>query len=167
MPTSLYCLAITMGLVVAAAVPARSSAGVSGQLVADGKPAKIVKGYAYLAPDFFDPKRKDVVVVLCDNEVPPAAVRDALSRGNLAGAGKLHCIEQTIDQSRQVINYKVQHQRLKMTEGGGSTYHVFEAAIFDGKTIAGRSRTTAPQKSFDDVPYSYDVTFNMPIAPLK
>jgi hypothetical protein len=54
-----------------------------------------------------------------------------------------------------------------MPEGGGSTYHVFEAKTFDGKIAAGRSRTTAPQKSFDDVPYSYDVTFSAAIEPMK
>lgn len=54
-----------------------------------------------------------------------------------------------------------------MPESGGSKFQVFEAKTLDGKTIVGRSRTTAPQKSFDEVPYTYDVTFSLPIEPLK
>jgi hypothetical protein len=51
--------------------------------------------------------------------------------------------------------------------GGGSTEHVFEAKTFDGRNIAGRSRTKSTQTSFDDVPYSYDVTFSAAIEPKK
>jgi hypothetical protein len=54
-----------------------------------------------------------------------------------------------------------------MPEGGGSTEHLFDAKTFDGKTIAGRAWTRSPQKSFDDVPYSYDVTISAAIEPMK
>ena len=37
----------------------------------------------------------------------------------------------------------------------------------DGKTIAGRARTKSPQKSFKDVPYTYDITFSAAIEPKK
>ncbi len=142
-------------------------AEVAGQFVVDGKPIKITHAYAYATKGFFDPKTEDVVVVLCDAEVAPAAVHDFMARRQLSKAGKLRCIEQTIDKNKKVIGYKVQHERFKMPESGGSTYQVFEAKTFDGKTIAGRSRTTSPQKSFEDVPYTYDVTFSVPIEPLK
>jgi len=159
---------IAAGAVVALfAGVAVARAEVSGQFVVDSKPIKITHAYAYATKGFFDPKKQDVVVVLCDAEVAPAAVRDFMARRDLSKAGKLHCVEQTIDSDKKVINYKVQHERFKMPESGGSTFQVFEAKTLDGKTIAGRSRTTAPQKSFDDVPYTYDVTFSVPIEPLK
>jgi hypothetical protein len=138
---------------------------VEGELVVDGKAVKITQVYSFAEKGFFDEKKQDVVVLMCDAPVPPAAVRDQSERMDLVKGGKLHCVEQTIDADKQVINYKVQHNRFGMPEGGGSTYHVFEAKTFDGKTAAGRSRTTAPQKSFDDVPYSYDVTFTATIEP--
>jgi len=160
-------ITISAALTMLTGVSAVARAEVSGQFVVDGKPIKITHAYAYATKGFFDPKKQDVVVVLCDAEVAPATVHDFMARRDLSKAGKLHCIEQTIDSDKKVINYKVQHERFKMPESGGSTFQVFEAKTLDGKTIAGRSRTTAPQKSFDDVPYTYDVTFSLPIEPLK
>jgi len=54
-----------------------------------------------------------------------------------------------------------------MPEGGGSTEQIFEATTFDGKTISGHAKTKSPQKSFDDVPYSYDITVTAAIEPKK
>jgi hypothetical protein len=160
-----------IGLVVLGAMlVARRAAAkdqVRGQLVVDGKAVELTSVYAFATKGFFDEKKQDVVVVMCDAPVPPEALRDPFARMDLVKAGKLHCVEQTIDADKQVINYKVQHDRFGVPEGGGSTYHVFEAKTFDGKTAAGRSRTTAPQKSFDDVPYSYDATFSAAIEPME
>jgi hypothetical protein len=158
-------LAIALTLLAGASVVAHAE--VSGTFTVDGKPIPITQAYAYATKGFFDPKLQDVVVVLCDAVVPPDATRDASARRQLSKTGKLHCVEQTINTKKEVINFTVHHEKFKMPEGGGSTFQVFEAKTFDSKTIAGRSRTTAPQKSFDDVPYSYDITFSLPIAPLK
>ena len=138
-----------------------------GSLVVDGKPAAIAHVYAWARKGFFDEKKQDVVVLMCDAPVPPEARRDPFARADLVKAGRLRCVEQTIDAAGQVINYKVEHSGFGVPEGGGSTEHVFEAKTFDGRTAAGRSRTRSPQKSFDDVPYSYDVTFSAAIEPLE
>ncbi|HXO22658.1 MAG TPA: hypothetical protein VOA87_22280 [Thermoanaerobaculia bacterium] len=151
----------------ALAVPVAAQSHAAGSLIVEGKTIPITQVYAFAQKGFFDTKKQDVVIVLCDSAVPPAAVHDQFARADLVKAGKLHCIEQTVDADKQVINYKVQHNRFKMPEGGGSTEHRFDATTFDGKTIAGRSWTRSPQKSFDDVPYSYDVTFSAPIEPKK
>jgi hypothetical protein len=140
---------------------------VDGRLVVDGKAVRMTNVYAFAQKGFFDEEKQDVVVLFCDAPVPPAAVRDPFARNELVKGGKLHCVEQTIDEGGQVINFKVQHARFGVPEGGGSTYHVFEPKTFDGKIAAGRSRTTAPQKSFDDVPYEYDITFQTAIEPKK
>lgn len=145
--------------------PAR--AAVSGQLIVDGKTVPITHGYAFAQQGSFDPKKQDITVVLCDAELTDAAVRNPMERFDPVKAGKLHCVEQTIDADKQVINYKVQHQRFKFPVSGGSTEQVFTATKLDGKTIAGRSYTKSPQKSFDDVPYSYDVTYSLTVAPMK
>jgi hypothetical protein len=146
---------------------ARAENRVDGALVVEGKPVKLTHVYAFAQTGFFDEKKDDVVVLFCDGEVPQAGVRDRMERHDLVKAGKLHCVEQTIDAEKHVINFKVEHSRFGPPEGGGSTYHVFEAKTFNGKTVAGRSRTTEPQKSFDDVPYSYDITFGASIEAKK
>ena len=48
---------------------------------------------------------------------------------------------------------------------GYTSEKTFEAKNFDGKTIGGRARTTTVQKSFDGLPYSYDITFSAAIIP--
>ena len=154
-------------LVVLVAMPATAQNTVKGSLVVDGKPIQLTHVYAYAQEGFFDKKKQDVVVVLADAEVPAAALRDRFALADLAKEGKLHFVQQTIDTEGQVINFEVRHQLFKTPESGGSTEHVFEATTFDKKLVAGRSRTKSPQKSFDDVPYSYDATFSAAIAPMK
>lgn len=165
-PTS-FAIPLLLALVALLGLASPGRAAVSGKLVVAGKTYKITQAYAWAEKGFFDPKKQDIVVVLCDAEVAPAALHDRFARRDLAKAGKLHCVEQTIDADQQVINFTIQHEMFKKPESGGSTFQVFEAKTFDGKTIAGRSRTTAPQKSFDDVVYSYDIKFSLPITPMK
>ena len=136
-----------------------------GNLTVDGKPTAITQVYAFAQKGFFDPAKDDVVLVMCDAVVPPAAIHDYMARSAIVKTGKLNCIEQTINSEKQVINYKVQTSRFGKPEGGGSTEQVFDATTFDGKTVAGHAHTKSPQKSFDDVPYSYDITVSAAIEP--
>jgi len=149
------------------ATPLLAQTKVQGSLIVDGKPTPITQAYAFAQKGFFDPQKDDVVILLCDTAVPPAAVHDEFALSDLAKAGKLHCVEQTLNTEKQVINFKVMHSRFGKPEGGGSTEQVFEATTFDGKAIAGRAHTKSPQKSFDDVPYSYDITISAAIEPKK
>ena len=136
-----------------------------GTLTVAGKPIMITQAYAFAQKGFFDPKKDDVVVLLCDAVVPPPAIRDAFARQDLVKADKLHCVQQTINTEGQVINFKVEHSKFGMPESGGSTEQVFEPTARDEKNISGRAFTKSPQKSFDDVPYTYDITFNAAIEP--
>lgn len=157
-------LALFAALFLFAAPPAFADQA-KGTFTVDGKPVAITQVYAYATKGFFDAAKDDVVVLLCDAAVPPNALKDDFARGDLVKAGKLHCVRQTIDADKHVINYKVEHSRFGMPESGGSTNQVFEATTFDGKTVAGRSFTKAAEKSFDDVPYTYDITFSAAIGP--
>lgn len=163
---------ITVGLLFSVcallAAPVAAQNRAEGKLEVKGKTVPITQVYAYAVEGFFDKKKQDVTVLLCDVAVPAAAVRDGFVRKDLAAAGKLHCVQQVIDSEKQVINFEVRDQAFgARPPGGGSTEHVFEAETFDGKIIAGRARTKSPQQSFDDVPYSYDITFSAAIEPKK
>jgi len=150
-----------------AALPAVAANSAKGTFTVGGKAIQITQVYAWAEKGFFDPKKDDVVVLMCDAPVPAAGVRDPFGRRDLVKAGKLHCVQQTIDAKKQVINFKVEHSSFQMPESGGSTEQVFEATTFDGKTIAGRAMTKSPQKSFEDIPYTYDITFSAAIEPKK
>ena len=164
---------ITIGLAVAVGLAASAGSAfgeneVKGKLEVKGAPIALTSVYAYAVEGFFDKKKQDVTVLFCDVAIPPAAVRDSFARKPLVDSGKLHCVQQVINTEKQVINFEVRDSRFgDRPPGGGSTEHVFEAKTFDGKTIAGRSRTRSAQKSFDDVPYAYDITFSAAIEPKK
>jgi hypothetical protein len=159
---------VAVGVVATWMAPVAAQNRAEGKLEVEGKPVAITQVYAYAKEGFFDKKKQDVVVLLCDTAVPAATARDVFARKDLFLAGKAHCVQQTINTEKQVINFEVGHERFgRKGEGGGSTEHVFEAQTFDGKTIAGRARTKGPQKSFDDVPYTYDITFSAAIEPKK
>jgi hypothetical protein len=157
------CIGIVMFAVTIAPVGAENTA--NGKLTVDGKTIEIKHVLAFSRPGFFDKKKKDTVVLMCDAPVTPEAAKDPFGISDLVKAGKLHCVRHTIDADKHVISYEINHNRFKMTVSGGSTYEVFEPKTFTSSFIAGRSRTTAPQKSgFDEVSYSYDITFSADIA---
>jgi len=139
---------------------------VTGKLTVGDQSVEINHVYAYAEPGFFDKKKLDVVVMMCDAQVPAKAMRDIFELMKLRDAGTLHCVRQIINTEKQVINYEVMHKAFGMQESGASTYHVFEAKTFDAGTIEGRARTTSERKSFKDVPYSYDITFRAAIEPM-
>jgi len=163
-------LTLRILLIMLAVLPAcrwAESNHAKGLLTVDGKPLIITQAYAFAQKGFFDPTKDDVVILLCDAAVPPEAIRDPFARRDLVKAGKLHCVQQTINSQHEVINFKVEHSRFGMPETGGSTEHVFESRDFDATKISGRAYTKSPQKSFDDVPYTYDITFNATVKPKK
>ena len=140
---------------------------VKGVFTVGGKETKITQVYAFAEKGFFDPQKDDVVVLMCDAAVPPAGVRDYFERRDLVKAGKLHCVQQIINSENQVIQFKVEDSHFQMPESGGSTEQLFESKKRDAKTIAGRAYTRSEQKSFEDVPYTYDITFSAAIEPKK
>jgi hypothetical protein len=148
------------------AAPVAAQGHAEGKLVVKGKPVAITRAYAYTEADPFDEKKRVTVVLLCDVPLSAAAVRDQFEevRKDLVSAGKLSCVQQRIDSAKQVINFGVRNKNFGARQpDGGSTEHIFEAKTFDGKTIAGRAHTKSPQMSFDDIPYSYDITFSADI----
>ncbi len=159
---------MAVALIALGGAPVAALNRAEGKLAVDGQAVAITHVYAYATEGFFEKKKLDTVVLLCDAPVPAAAVHDVFARKALTDAGKLHCVHQVIDGEKQVINFEVRHDRFGSRQpGGGSTGHVFEAGTFDGKTIAGRVRTRSPQKSFDDVSYGYDITFSAAIEPKR
>lgn len=159
----LFCLGV---LLLSQPLAAAAENKAKGLLTVDGVTVELTEVYATAKPGFFDKKKQDVVVLICDAPVQAEAMKDMFGLDNLVKSGKLHCVQQTINTGKQVINYEVRHNRFKLPVSGGSTAQVFEAQTFTENAIAGRARTTSTQKSFDDIPYTYDITFSATFAPL-
>ena len=135
-----------------------------GQLIVDGKPVKMAYAYASAQPDFFDKRTEDTRVLLTDVPLPGKAIEDDFTRVNLVKQGKLHCLEVTINAKQQPISVSIRHPAFKVPQSGGSTEDGFEAKVFDGKIIEGRVFRKSPGKSFEDLEYTYEVTFSAAIT---
>jgi len=80
--------------------------------------------------------------------------------------GKLHSVEAVIDAKGQPTNVTVRDKAFGGPPvSGGSTDDIFVPKTNDGKTIAGRLHRDKAGASFDDVPFTYDVTFSAPVTP--
>lgn len=147
--------------------PAPVGAGkAEGTLTVANAPVKLLHVCAQAQKGFFDPNSDDVLVLLTDIPLLGAARTDSFERRRLEKEGKLHAVEAVINAKGQAINVTVRHKALGGPPvSGGSTEDVFEPKTHDGKTLAGRLFRKSPGKSFDDVPYSFDVTFSVPVAP--
>jgi hypothetical protein len=134
-----------------------------GTLTVNGKTAKLAYAYAWAEPGFFDKKKEDVHVILSDVPLPPKALEDTFERIHMADAGTLHAMEVIFSADAKVISTSFRDKAFKASPSGVSSDDVFEQKTFDGKTVAGRFRSTKPHEFFGDV-YSFDVTFDAPVA---
>lgn len=157
----------TSALTLLCALPAPAADGnAEGTLTVGKTPVKLVYAYAQAQKGFFDPKSDDVLVILSDVPLSGAALTDASERRKMEKEGKLRSVETVIDAKGQPINVTVRDKAFGGPPvSGGSTEDLFEAKTFDGKSAAGRVHRRKPGASFDDVPFTYDVTFSAPVAP--
>ena len=151
------------------ALPASAAdAKAEGTITAGKTTTKLVHAYAQAQKGFFDEKADDVLVLLTDVPLSGAALTDPFERRKMEKEGKLRSVEAVINAKGQPINVTVRDKAFGGPPvSGGSTEDLFDAKSNDGKTIAGRLRRNKPGASFDDVPFSYDVTFSAPVAPKK
>lgn len=147
-----------------AAVPAGAADTTSGTLVVAGKTVRLTHGFAVSKKGFFDAKSDDVEVVLCDAVVPIGDVEAKFARMEMGDKGTAHCVENTINAAGNVLNFTLRHNAFKMTEGGYSSDMVYEPGPKKAGRFTGRVRTKAPGSSFEKIPYSYDVTFDLAVA---
>ncbi|HQR45462.1 MAG TPA: hypothetical protein PLB02_06145 [Thermoanaerobaculia bacterium] len=167
MKRHLAVLAAASAFSLLSAVPAAADEGkADGTLTVAKTSVKLVHVYAQAQKGFFDAKVDDVLVLLTDVPLSGAALTDQFERRKMEKEGKLHSVEAVINAKGQAINVTVRDQAFGGPPvSGGSTEDVFDSKTNDGKTIAGRLHRASPGKSFDDVPYTYDVAFSAPVAP--
>jgi hypothetical protein len=140
-----------------------ADARAEGTLTVNGKTAKLAYAYAWVEPGFFDKKKEDVHVILSDVPLPPKALEDTFERIHMADEGRLHAMEVIFSADGKVISTSFRDKAFKASPSGVSSDDVFEQKTFDGKSVAGRFRSTKPHEFFGDV-YSFDVTFDAPVA---
>ena len=133
---------------------------VSGKVVVAGKPYPLNQGVA-------EKDKDEVKVILCDGPVPTGSVKADFDRRDLAKAGKVHCLENTISSAGRVTGSLVLVNAFKMFPSAGSTWMLYEPGAKAAGRISGRIHTSQEHKSFDDIPYTWDVTFDLPVTQPK
>jgi hypothetical protein len=119
--------------------------------------------YAYAKAGFFDKTKNDVVVILSDMPIPPAAASNPLMLEEKVP----QFLSITLNSEGQIISLLPQHKAFKIVPSGASTDFVFEKKVHDGKVVSGRAYSKAPQKGFKGEAYEFDVTFEATVAPKK
>ena len=167
MKEHLVVLAAVSALAICHALPAvGADAKAEGTLTVAKTPVKLSHAYAAAQKAFFDAKIDDVLVLLTDVPLSGTALTDPFERRKMEKEGKLRSVEAVIDAKGQPINVTVRDKAFGGPPvSGGSTEDLFEPKTNDRKTIAGRLHRNKPGTSFDDVPFTYDVTFSAPVAP--
>ena len=139
---------------------AQEAGKAEGTFTVNGKTSKIAYAYAMAQKGFFDDKKEDVLVVLSDVPLTPAALDDQFERMKMAREGKLHSVEIRINSDKQPISGMMCHEAFTEFQGSvsASGMHQFDAKTFDGKTVAGKLATSRPS-DFQKIPFAYAVTF--------
>jgi hypothetical protein len=153
-----------VGLIAMSSLAMAADGKAEGKLIVDGKSVNLAYAYAFAQPGFFDKQAEDIILLLTDVPLTGTALEDNFERINLTKQGKLYCVEVTIDAKKQPISVTVRHPSFKVSLSGGSTEDAFEATVFDGKNVGGRVFRKSPGKSFEDLEYTYDVTFSAAIT---
>ena len=159
-------LALAAAGLLATLMPAAQAAQgtASGTLTVNGKTVSVAHAYARAVPGFSDPSTTDTRVIVSDVPLDAAALADDFARIALAKAGKLHAFEITIDASGAVVSTAWRHDGFKgAMPSGVNSDDVFTKTALDGAVVAGSYKSAAPEEFFDNT-FSFDVTFQAPIA---
>jgi hypothetical protein len=130
-----------------------------GTLTVNGKTTKVAFAYARSVPGFFDKKVNDTQVIVSDVALDAKTLADEFARIKMAGAGKLHAFEITINAEGKPISTIWRHSGFKGPAPSSlSTADVFTKNILDGKVVDGGYRSAAAEEFFGNT-YAFDVTF--------
>src|SRR5450830_908709 len=104
-----------------AAVAPRAAAAegkAEGKLTVAGKSTAVKYVYDSAGPGFFDKTKEDVTVIVSDVPLDAKALEDQFERSHMAGAGKLHAFEITIDAEGKPISTAMNGVVHMAKEGG-------------------------------------------------
>jgi len=151
---------------------ARAADEVNGSFTVNGKTTRFEHVYAFWKPSLFDQTKPDLFVLLSDIAIPAETLPkndDGVAKmAELVRAGKVHALELHMAPAAKGLdpgeNAAVYHVGLSPARHGMSGMHVFEAKVFDDKTIEASAHTDGERQS-DGVRWSYEARFKVAIPP--
>jgi hypothetical protein len=131
-------------------------------LTVSGKSAALTHATAYEVDSTLERGYLDVVVVLSDRALAPAAARDPDRLEALARRGDLAGLVVRLNPDAKMLSAAPLHPAFT-TFIRSAAFVRWKPSAFDEKRVAGRLWTEGTQSEFGQK-WSYDVTFSAPIA---
>ena len=144
-----------------AAVPSENGKA-QGELVINGETTALKYAYAYSEPGITEKTKMNTIVILSNMALEDDVVNDWVRRTELEEAGKLRCVELTINTDERVISRRLRHAVFDGSPSGVSSLEVFEPRTVNEGIIAGKAYTTTEGDIFG-VTYQYRVSFRAQI----
>jgi hypothetical protein len=146
----------------AASAPKISEGGAAGTFKLDGKSVKLAYAIARTAPNSFDEKKKDVVVLLTQSPVSADIFTDEHKLFDGVKSGSIRGLLVKIDSDEKP--YSLQLLDPNGIQLSGSGIFNFDATDFSNKHVAGKFFTNGEEEFMGGKQkYSYDVTFAAPV----
>ncbi|HQF87859.1 MAG TPA: hypothetical protein PLN26_11555 [Acidobacteriota bacterium] len=111
---------------------------VEGTLTVNGESTALTHAYAQWRAGHFHLSQLDAVVLLCDRELPGAAVTDQNERLKLEKAGNLRALDLTISHEGKPTAVKARHPAFGLGSSGNSTHNRLPLDRYDETGLAGR-----------------------------
>ncbi len=145
---------------------AKKSDNVSGKFTANGKSFDFKYVYAWKASSPFKDDQMDTFVLLSDQPVADDAMRDFMTRSDLAEQGKLNGIQVEFDPSGEITSGNVYSKELKHHSFSASGMHKWDKKTLSDTAIEGKLYLEHPDDFFDDQ-WDYSATFKTTVMPAK
>ena len=146
----------------AASAPKIADGTAAGTLKIDGTTVKLAHAIARLKPNAFDEKKKDVEVLLTDQEVPVETFVDDDKLYAEVRSGKLLGLVLTVDEDEKPYHLSVLHPKA-LFQLSGSGFFNFDPTDFSETHAAGRFFSNGEEDFMEKHKYSYDVRFAVPV----
>ncbi len=162
-------LALLLILLPLVAVAADKSQGtITGKFTANGKTYDLKYVYAWKEASHFEEKQIDTFVLLSDQPVADDALRDFMTRSDLAETGKLNGVQVELNPNGEITSANIYSVQFKKTHGSFSAtgMHQWEKKTLSDALVEGKLYLKHPDEFFDDT-WDYNATFKAPVMPLK
>jgi hypothetical protein len=158
--------AATLALAVTLAALAGDASKISGSITANGKTTTLKYAYAQPKPDPFDKKKKSTFLLVTDQEVPAAALRDEFEFMKFYDKANLNGFAVLINSEKRVVSGNVYSPALKHNGFSGVGMQTVELTAMTPQRIAGKVFIPKPDDFFGDK-YQYSATFDLPVLAPK
>ena len=164
MKTLMVCWSLLILQVGGTVMLGESPENAQGKLTVNGKTTELRYAYARERNDVFEPKVREVRVVLSDVPIEVFDLEDNFAVGELGKQGKVHGIEIRFDLKGELRGEALIHE----ASGNASTTWLgqdnFEPKEFNAKTVAGKLTSNKPF-TIVDLTIEDAVTFSAPVQP--